>query len=95
MTANSQLPPADEGRLELPVMPRWWRCDTHGEALPHNAWGCPNCVRELRDENARLRTALDEIAERTSSDDPCRPLVQIARDALRHNVEVSGPQRRD
>ncbi len=32
---------------------------------------------------ARLRTALDKIAQTTGSDDPCRPLVQIARDALK------------
>ena len=35
--------------------------------------------------NERLRAALDTIAARTGSDDPCRALVQIARDALRHN----------
>jgi hypothetical protein len=29
-----------------------------------------------------LRMALDKIAERTASDDPCRALVQIARNAL-------------
>lgn len=36
--------------------------------------------------NVRLRAALDKIAERMSSDDPCSALVQIARDALRYNV---------
>lgn len=94
----------------LRAAPFWWRCDTHGMALLHNAWGCPECVRDLRgevkklqkelgechvgwesgtkaiEENLVLRTALDKIAERTSSDDPCRAMVQIARDALRHNV---------
>ena len=29
-------------------LPRWWHCDTHGNAMPKNAWGCPECVRELR-----------------------------------------------
>ena len=28
--------------------PRWWRCDKHGDAMPRNAWGCPECVVELR-----------------------------------------------
>ena len=37
-------------------------------------------------ENLVLRQALNKIAERTGSDDPCRSLVQIARNALRHNV---------
>ena len=32
--------------------------------------------------SARLRMVLDKIAQTTGSDDPCRPLVQIARDAL-------------
>ena len=27
--------------------PRWWHCDTHGGGT-HTAWGCPDCVRELR-----------------------------------------------
>lgn len=30
-------------------VPPWWRCQTHGPATP-NAWGCPECVRELRAE---------------------------------------------
>jgi hypothetical protein len=29
-------------------VPRWWHCDKHGDAMPRNAWGCPECVRELR-----------------------------------------------
>lgn len=30
------------------VRPRsWWHCETHGQAVA-NAWGCPECVRELR-----------------------------------------------
>lgn len=34
--------------------PRWWHCDTHG---PGNAtaWGCPECVREMRAELATLK----------------------------------------
>ena len=34
--------------------------------------------------------ALNKIAECTSSDDPCRRLVQVARDALRDDVQ--GPK---
>lgn len=41
---------------------------------------------------ARLRTALDKIAQTTGSDDPCRPLVQIARDALKRRSEAAGWQ---
>jgi hypothetical protein len=59
---------------ELGTVPRWWTCKTHGDAATRNAWGCPDCVRELREENARLRIALDAIAEHTGSDDPCRSL---------------------
>lgn len=42
-------------------------------------------------ENLVLRQALNKIAERTDSDDPCRALVQIASDALRHNAELTEP----
>jgi hypothetical protein len=31
--------------------PAWWYCATHGPAQP-NAWGCPECVREMRAELA-------------------------------------------
>jgi len=34
---------------ECKPAPRWWRCDTHGPAHP-TAWGCPECVREMREE---------------------------------------------
>ncbi len=27
--------------------PRWWHCDTHGPGKL-SAWGCPDCVAELR-----------------------------------------------
>jgi hypothetical protein len=47
---------------------------------------------EAADELDRLSAAMDKIAERTGSDDPCRSLVQIARDALRHNVRAKRGQ---
>lgn len=43
--------------------PRWWQCSTHGRAHA-NAWGCPECVRELRDENTRMRRALAWLEEK-------------------------------
>jgi hypothetical protein len=33
---------------QLGTVPRWWHCDKHGDAMPRNAWGCPECVVELR-----------------------------------------------
>jgi hypothetical protein len=42
---------------------------------------------EIEKENAAMRTALNKIAEYTCGDDPCRTLVQIARDALRPNAK--------
>jgi hypothetical protein len=41
-------------------------------------------------EATRLRAALNKIAERTGSDDPCRALVQIARDALAAKMALRG-----
>lgn len=43
--------------------PRWWKCPTHGPATA-NAWGCPECVREMRDEIARLTRALQWLEDR-------------------------------
>ena len=39
--------------------PSWWRCDTHGPGT-RTAWGCPECVRELRTSLATATRDLDE-----------------------------------
>ena len=44
-------------------MSTWWTCQTHGDAQP-NAWGCPECVREMRDELAALRLLVRELRGR-------------------------------
>lgn len=56
--------PAVAGQVERPVRPaRWWRCDTHGPAVA-GAWGCPECVRELRTErDGLMQTLRDEMDE--------------------------------
>lgn len=38
--------------------PPWEKCKMHGEA-PDNVWACPTCLVELRAENERLRSLLD------------------------------------
>ena len=50
----------------LGVAPRWWHCDTHGPGN-HTAWGCPECVREMRCELANFRAAL-ALAEAALAD---------------------------
>ena len=45
----------------------WWDCATHGRAQA-NAWGCPECVREMRGEIAQLRAVL-EVAVRQNEHD--------------------------
>jgi hypothetical protein len=42
----------------MAALPNWWTCKTHGEAMPHNAWGCPECVREMRAELTALKAQL-------------------------------------
>lgn len=58
---TDQNSPAVRGPIDAPVVPRWWRCDTHGEAQPHNAWGCPDCVVELRGEVRKLRAFANAV----------------------------------
>ena len=41
--------------------PKWWTCKTHGDAMPQNAWGCPECVREMRVELAALKVQLSPL----------------------------------
>ena len=48
--------------------PRQWRCDTHGPAKA-GAWGCPECVHEMRaeiEELDALRETLADILRRTA-----------------------------
>lgn len=40
--------------------PRWWHCDTHGPGN-RTAWGCPECVREMRASLGRARGLLVEL----------------------------------
>jgi hypothetical protein len=52
----------------------WKTCRTHGPDKP-NAWACPECLRELREENKRLRSLV------------CEPMRVITVEAIR---EVTG-----
>lgn len=46
--------PAVAGQVERRVGRQWRTCRTHGDEMP-NVWGCPECLRELREERRRLR----------------------------------------
>jgi hypothetical protein len=59
----------------LGPVPRWWRCDTHGPGS-HRAWGCPECVREMRGEITRL------VRERDDQREKLLPLLELAQEVL-------------
>jgi uncharacterized Zn ribbon protein len=40
----------------------WRKCSTHGDIDGAHQWGCPDCVHELRTENARHNEDLREAA---------------------------------
>lgn len=44
----------DESQGPSHRSPKWWHCDTHGPGSV-SAWGCPTCVREMREELQQLR----------------------------------------
>lgn len=55
MEADKSRQPLGVGSSEgLGPAPRWWHCDTHGPGT-RSAWGCPECVREMRADLATLR----------------------------------------
>jgi hypothetical protein len=55
---------AESRRLKIEALAgpayRLRKCPTHGQQPP-NAWGCPECVRELRGELATAREALRRL----------------------------------
>ena len=51
---------------------QWRYCDAHGTGTEY-AWGCPECVREMRKEITRLESCLryeQHRAERIGTHDP-------------------------
>ena len=66
-------------QAKLKEVPRWWHCDTHGPGS-HAAWGCPECVRDMRAETKALQAQHD--------DDKSDLLkMQRERDALRDMLD--------
>ena len=60
---NAEKLPAVAGPVEPTVRPgRWWKCDTHGPAKA-GAWGCPECVHELRTELMFMRRVLCDLMQ--------------------------------
>ena len=56
--------------------PSWWKCETHGPAKA-GAWGCPECVREMRAEIAELeQERITYFLERNSARDAWRRRVK-------------------
>lgn len=65
----------------------WHRCSTHGDVDP-TAWGCPECVRELRAEVAlrksevelfrdELKARCDEVAKLSAAAAQMREALRI------------------
>ena len=42
----------------------YWNCSTHGQS--QNAWGCPECVRELRESLRWYRKGIEKHRDRGS-----------------------------
>jgi hypothetical protein len=64
--AESRRLKAESRRLKIEALAgpayRLRKCPTHGQQPP-NAWGCPECVRELRGELATAREALRRLSQ--------------------------------
>ena len=66
--------------------PRWWHCETHGPGT-HTAWGCPECVREMRGEITRLVRERDEQRSKLL---PLLALLQEVYSIAAHGVLLDG-----
>lgn len=71
----------DRGRK---IVPSWWKCSVHGPGK-REAWGCPDCVWELKRENARLREAL--TAERNHAAQIREQISSELTEALNKDLE--------
>lgn len=75
--ANCQLLPDPDGKrygkAEAQPEPARQLCATHPEVNYKTAWGCPDCVKELREDVRRLRDAGEEALRQCdeSHADPC------------------------
>ena len=60
----------------------WKTCRTHGGAKP-NVWGCPECLRELREENKHLReTLVEPVAQKAAEIERERTARKTAQESL-------------
>lgn len=60
---NEKKGNGDSMNINAKSMSATWRtCAQHGDEQP-NVYGCAPCLRELRDENAQLRTRLQEAEQ--------------------------------
>ena len=41
--------------------PRWWHCPTHGGQDGRVEWGCPECIKELRQQFANCQSSHELI----------------------------------
>jgi len=60
-----------KGQHNAMTAPTWWKCHAHGPAKA-GAWGCPECVREMRDELLTLRRAAETAQQQEASPSPDR-----------------------
>lgn len=97
MSTERDLNEAQDGgsglNVELDDVPIWWTCKTHGDAMPKNAWGCPECVKELRSENARLRLAIEKTINENmhlADGDNCT-LIDLKRAIETPNTKLTFP----
>ena len=54
----------------------WKTCKIHGDDKP-GVWGCPECLRELREENRRLRHAAEGFLMAWEEDSGAEPSVSV------------------
>jgi hypothetical protein len=83
--ADEKIADLEEELAKCKKRTAWQHCDKHGEIDGNRAWGCPDCIDELRNSNKKIRDALLELIDRIDEVQHLESKLFKAREVLKDN----------